>query len=213
MSTVDSPILSQPFTERSGTRTGEPSLALSDRRALSVGGNPALPRRLREADTLGPGFSTPPDLPQVRGPSTPPGWRPQENRRQRRLFEDGSGTFGGSRHSGRSRVSVALDVQERAQIGGRTQPAWPSDPVIGWWPSCCMNWAIACRPTARPWKGPAMPTATSNSSTSTSMSPSFSSSSSPSFQSIPRRKELVGNFKNHGAELRPKRRPGTSARA
>ncbi len=49
-----------------------------------------------------------------------------------------------------------------------------------------------------------MPTATSNSSTSTSMSPSFSSSSSPSDT---KKKELVGNFKNHGAELRPKGDP------
>ena len=38
------------------------------------------------------------------------------------------------------------------------------------------------------------------------MSPSFSSSSSPSSVDT-KKKELVGNFKNHGAELRPKGDP------
>jgi hypothetical protein len=39
--------------------------------------------------------------------------------------------------------------------------------AITLWPICCARWATACRPTARPSKEPAIPTATRNSVTST----------------------------------------------
>ena len=81
---------------------------------------------------------------------------------------------------------------------------WPCRPVMDGEPSCCMNWAIACRPTARPWKGPAMRPRPAIPA-STSMSPSFCSSS-PSFQSIPRRKSWWA-ISNHGAADRPKGDP------
>ena len=125
-----------------------------------------------------------------------------ENRRQRRLFEDGSGTFGGSL----TRAIPSLRCVGRARACAnwrKNSTGLAIRPVIGWWPSCCMNWAIACRQPQDPGRvqpcrpRPAIP---AHQPACHRVSPAAAAVISVDTK----KKELVGNFKNHGAELRPK---------
>ena len=55
------------------------------------------------------------------------GWGTQEDRRHGRTLKGRSAAFRGTRHAGRFRIGAAVDLQERAQAGRRTQAHGASD--------------------------------------------------------------------------------------
>src|SRR6266566_4428494 len=70
-----------------------------------------------------------------------------------------------------------------------------------------MSRATVCRPTARRRKARRTRTAMRNSSTSINWRFAFTSGGSRWCPWIPRKKELVGNFKNAGQEWQPQGQP------
>src|ERR1700732_4823939 len=72
---------------------------------------------------------------------------------------------------------------------------------------CCRRSATAGSRTARPTRARSIPTAMRNSSTSTPRRSPHRLRGSPSSRSIPRSKELIGNYKNSGTDYRPKGDP------
>ena len=76
-----------------------------------------------------------------------------------------------------------------------------------WWPSCCTSWAIACRANAKTLEGSSHPDRNAQFEHIHRKVRRFLRQRQPVISVDTKKKELVGDFKNGGRELRLKGDP------
>ena len=100
-----------------------------------------------------------------------------------------------------------MDGEERAQARRGSARARPRGRAPRRWRGCCAGAATACRRTRRRGRAQAIPTAMCSFATSTRRSAAAIAAGEPVISIDTKKKELVGDFKNGGRELRPKGSP------
>ncbi len=100
-----------------------------------------------------------------------------------------------------------MDLQERATLGGRIGPAGTCHQLPGGGGVISGSWATASRPTARPRKATGHPDRNAQFEYINRKVQRFFASKQPVISVDTKKKELVGDFKNGGRELRPQGKP------